>query len=160
MGKILVDDDTGEVTENIVYYRTAKQQEAWTEQQEKRRQREKEEQEHKLREYAKQMGIEGINPDYKEFGPFVWLMYAPMSDLNYGLNNMDMVRLIVLSTYMGYDGYLRLSKKVKLKTKDIPNALDISEPSAKVFMSNLKSMSVFIVNTPSGSNLPKYVFPL
>ena len=63
MGKILVDDDTGEVTENIVYYRTAKQQEEWLEQQEKRRQREKEEQERKLREYAKQMGMDGINPD-------------------------------------------------------------------------------------------------
>lgn len=145
MGKILVDDDTGEVTENIVYYRTAKQQEAWLEQQEKRRQREKEEQERKLRECAKQMGMDGINPDYKEFGPFVWLMYAPLSDLNYGLNNMDMVRLIVLSTYMGYDGYLRLSKKVKLKTKDIPNALDISEPSAKVFMSNLKKKNIISI---------------
>lgn len=150
MGKFVVDDDTLEVTGNVVYYRTKEQQEAWLKLQEKRKQKEKEEQERKLKEYARKKGMDGINPDYKEFGPFVWLIYAPLSDLNYGLNNMDMVRLIVLSTYMGYDGYLRLSKKVKLKSKDISRALDISEPSAKVFMTNLKKNHIISIDDDGG----------
>ena len=71
MGKNLFDDDTGEVTEDIVYWRTAKQQEAWLEQQEKRKQKEKEKQERERKAYIREKAKDGINPEYKEFGPFV-----------------------------------------------------------------------------------------
>lgn len=153
MGKNLFDDDTGEVTEDIVYWRTAKQQEALLEQQEKRKQKEKEKQERERKAYIREKAKDGINPEYKEFGPFVWLIYTPLCDLNFGLNNMDMVRLIVLSTYMGYDGYLRWSAKSKLKQKDIPHALDISERSAKMFMSNLKKNNLITIEDDGGMKI-------
>lgn len=137
--KLLVDSETGEITENIASWRTEKQQEAWKNIKDyKKKQEEK--------EYAKMMGMKGMNPEYKEFGPFLFLVFSKVEELFPNLNNKSISMLIMLSSFLDYNNNLIKTSGQPMLRKDLARILDTSESSVSRFVSALKSEKILVVN--------------
>ena len=88
--------------------------------------------------------LENLDFAYLAYGTFVWLIYAPLEKLDFGLTGMDIVRLIYLSTYLDYYNVLRINNKTEMKLKDFPKILDVSERSAKLFITAIKKAGLLI----------------
>lgn len=89
----------------------------------------------KLKERQEQAQI--INEKYKEYGNFVWNVYG-LNQLNFeNLHASDVTRLMFLSTYLNYDGYLMFNNRNPLDKKNMLTLLNISQSEFKRFYKSM-----------------------
>lgn len=121
MAVVLFDTETGEIDDKEIYsYTTVKQHEAQT----------------------KYSATKSRNSKFSEYGTFVWLVYAPYKELYPLLDDADITRLILLSTYINYDNILCFDNGVKILKKDIVRVLKTSDSSARRFINNMVEQNI------------------
>ena len=86
------------------------------------------------------------NSKFAEYGAFVWLVYAPYKELYSVLDDADITRLILLSTYINYDNILCFDNGVKILKNDIVRVLKTSDSSARRFISNMVKQNILDIH--------------
>lgn len=125
MAKVLFDTETGEIDDKEIYsYVTTKQHESQL-------------------EYSV---TKSRNTKFAEYGTFVWLVYAPYEELYSLLDDADITRLILLSTYINYDSILCFDNGVKILKNDIVRVLKTSDSSARRFINNMIKQNILDIH--------------
>lgn len=86
------------------------------------------------------------NTKFAEYGTFVWLVYAPYKELYSVLDDADITRLILLSTYINYDSILCFDNGVKILKNDIVRVLKTSDSSARRFIKNMTQQNILDIH--------------
>ena len=125
MAVVLFDTETGEIDDKEIYsYTTVKQHEAQL-------------------EYA---SIKSKNTKFARYDSFVWFVYKPLNKIFPELNDAEIAKLILLSTYIDYEnGYLCSSRNNYLTTKKISNLLHICYKKTQLFLNKLISLDILEV---------------
>lgn len=73
-----------------------------------------------------------------------------------GLTPQDVTRLVYLASFMGFDGRLMLTERVRIKVSDFPEVLRLSKSTVTRFWVAVKNR--FILEQPDGSLLMTHPF--
>ena len=152
-----VNQETGEIVP-LYKYTTMKQHEAWLKFCADNREKLAESDKIASQKMAREAALSGLNFEYAAYGTFVWFMYTPLTKLNLGVSGLDIVRLMYLSTYLDYQNVLRIDKTRAIKLTDFPSLLDISERSAKYFISALKRNNIMFQDENGNLQLNSKIF--
>ena len=152
-----VNQETGEIVP-LYKYTTMKQHEAWLKFCADNREKLAESDKIASQKMAREAALSGLNFEYAAYGTFVWFMYTPLTKLNLGVSGLDIVRLMYLSTYLDYQNVLRIDKTRAIKLTDFPSLLDISERSAKYFISALKRNNIMFQDENGNLKLNSEIF--
>lgn len=71
---------------------------------------------------------------YTDYGAFFWLVYNPVKKLFPELNSTDVVMLIVLATYINYNGNVVLPNGYEVLRKDLVRLLDSTDATVSRFV--------------------------
>ena len=77
--------------------------------------------------------------EQKDYGPFTWLLYNCGNEIFENLSQSTITRLIYMSTFLGYDGYLVHDNYKTLKKEQLKKKINVSE---REFNSFWKEISV------------------
>ena len=152
-----VNQNTGEVIP-LYKYTTVRQHETWMKLCADNRERLAESDKIEAKKMAREAALNGLNFEYVAYGTFVWFMYTPLTELNLGVSGLDIVRLMYLSTYLDYQNVLRTDNNRAIKLTDFPSLLDISERSAKYFISALKRNDIMFQDENGNLKLNGKIF--
>lgn len=84
-----------------------------------------------------------INDEYKEYGGFVWGIYSIDKQLFPELKPSNITRLMFLSTYLTYHGYLAHGNNKAMTRKNMFDLLRLSEREFKSFYKNMFDNEIF-----------------
>lgn len=124
-----IDMITGEIYEDSNLYTAADMERA-------RRNRE-----HSLQEIIRKNTWRRVNDDY---GVFVRLLYTPTQTLGLDMKPESLTKLIYLSTFITYDGYLVNSRNMRMDQKAMMKVLNVSERTYKDFISDIKGKNILL----------------
>lgn len=84
-----------------------------------------------MREYFQTRSIQReeknfIDCQYKEYGNFIWVIYTMLKQNFLNISNSSLTRLMFLSTYLGYKGYLLKPSNSYMDKKDMFDLLKLS----------------------------------
>lgn len=124
MAIVLFDTETGEIDDKEIYsYTTVKQHEAQT----------------------KYSATKSRNSKFEQYGTFFWLVYAPYKELYANLDDADITRLILLSTYLNYENVLCFDNGIPIKKSYLNRVLKMSNTSVKMFVKNMVNQNILIL---------------
>jgi len=87
-----------------------------------------------------------INTTFKNYGKFIWNVYSISQTLFPNLSGSYITRLIFLSTYINYQGYLSDAKNNPLSKNEVKTLLKVSESEFKRFYNKLVSEKIIYHN--------------
>jgi len=133
--RIIINPKTGEVmdfNEQVIYIQT-------------------DEQRKQTKEYFKNLKsneeqFKIINEKYKEYGSFVWNVYNINEKTFPQLKPSSITRLMFLSTYLNYDGYLMYNKKTVMNKKQLFEIIKLSEREFHYFYKELIDNNILKTN--------------
>jgi len=100
-----------------------------------------------------------VNAKYEEYGAFYWILYGINSGLFDNLDNITLVRLIYLSTFIQYrTNKLVYDNKVPIKYHHIKSVLDVSEKVALRFVRTLIDEDILYADNDGCFYLNKQYF--
>ena len=67
-----------------------------------------------------------IERQYKEYGNFVWMVYSMLQCNFLNISPSNLTRLMFISTYLGYKGYLQKSRNTFMNKDDVFEILKLS----------------------------------
>ncbi|CAB1251992.1 protein of unknown function [Ruminococcaceae bacterium BL-6] len=78
-----------------------------------------------------------INDQYKDYGSFIWAIYS-MSKRNYDkLKPSNLARLMFISTYLNYNGFLEIKNNVPMTKNDLKGLMKLSNGEFYNFINEL-----------------------
>lgn len=84
------------------------------------------------------------NSSYQKFGRFIWTIYDTAMTLFPEIKPHTLTRLMFLSTYMDYNGFLADARGHRLTRKEISCLLNIGDTSFKAFLKEVKQYGAII----------------
>lgn len=78
----------------------------------------------------------------KDYGPFVFLLYTMKEDLNFNIADASLTRLIYLSTFLHYKGYLVDDSGCSMSKTICKEILGLSEYAFSVFWNEMLNNSI------------------
>lgn len=84
-----------------------------------------------------------INQKYEEYGAFIWSIYNISEKTFPQLKPSNITRIMFLSTYLHYDGYLAFSKNKPLSKDDVFQLLKISQREFYNFYNEMIDNKIF-----------------
>lgn len=124
------------------------------------------EQKLKRREYFQQkqtqeLAYHEIQECYSEYGSFTWYFYR-INQISFpNLSALYLVRLMMLATYVDYNGILRNRNHSLIAKKDLRYLLDISEREVFSFVSALEKQKILLtteIDNHIALKLNRYLF--
>ena len=79
----------------------------------------------------------------KDYGPFVFLLYTMKEDLNFNIADASLTRLIYLSTFLGYKGYLITDNGISITKRICKDKLGLSENTFSLFWNEMINNNIF-----------------
>lgn len=128
----VVDNKTGELLEEVVYY-TNEERERYRQYLEQK----------KEYEYKGAM----INSEYNKHGCFTWLIYHSQQVLDLGITPDQLTKLIYLSTFIDYNNRLMIDKDKHMTREDMQEVLKVRERTFKTFWSAMIKTKILIVDS-------------
>lgn len=95
--------------------------------------------------HKKELEIESqrINEKFKEYGSFVWNVYD-ISQQNFSnVKASNITRLMFLSTYLHYNGYLMYNQRTVMNKKNMNQLLGLSERGFQYFYKDMIKNNIF-----------------
>lgn len=83
-----------------------------------------------------------INEQYKDYGSFVWNVYSINQKSFPQLKASNITRLMFLSTYVTYDGYLMYGKKMNMNKANMFELLGLSDREYRAFYKDMIDNSI------------------
>jgi len=101
-----------------------------------------EEEKQKTRDYFNQVKereekAQIINEKYKDYGNFIWNVYNINQQIFPQLKPSNITRLMFLSTYLNYDGYLMFNQKTIMTKDNMFKLLKLSDREFRSFYSDM-----------------------
>ena len=90
----------------------------------------------------KDFELSEINEQYKEYGNFVWNIYSINQKSFPQLKPSNITRLMFLSTYITYDGYLMYNKKTTMNKSNMFDILRLSDREFRAFYKDMVDNSI------------------
>lgn len=123
MAIVILDTETGEIGDKEIYSYTTKEQ-------------------HEAQ--LSYIANKSRNSKFAQYGTFFWLVYTPYEELYCHLNDADITRLFLLSTYLNYENILCFDNGNPIKKSDLARVLKMGTTSAKNFIKNMTEQKIFI----------------
>lgn len=82
------------------------------------------------------------NKKYRELGDFVWNIYKISEPYCKEIKPSSLTRIMYLSTFLSYSGYLANANKTAMNRKDIFNTLNVSKREFETFMSEMRENKI------------------
>jgi hypothetical protein len=79
----------------------------------------------------------------KDYGPFTWLLYTMKEDLNFNISDANLTRLIYLSTFLHYKGYLVDNQGHSICKGICKEILSVSEYTFCIFWNEMIDNNIF-----------------
>ncbi|WP_169008924.1 hypothetical protein [Faecalispora jeddahensis] len=79
---------------------------------------------------------------HKDYGAFIWLLFEYSKELLPNIKPASLSRLIYLSTYLNYKGYLSFDNNVAITRKNIQEKLNLSKNVFSAFWKELKDNQI------------------
>ena len=86
-----------------------------------------------------------INEKFKEYGSFVWNVYNISQQNFVNLKASNITRLMFLSTYLNYNGYLMFNQHTVMNKKNMNQLLGLSEREFQYFFKDITKNNILKV---------------
>lgn len=86
-----------------------------------------------------------INEKFKEYGSFVWNVYNISQQNFVNLKASNITRLMFLSTYLNYNGYLMFNQRTVMNKKNMNQLLGLSEREFQYFFKDITKNNILKV---------------
>lgn len=108
--------------------------------------------------YLEKQDKKGIEESYRRYGNFIWSIYSVSQAQFPALKPSNITRLMFISTYVGYDGYLVDYEKKPLSKSQIASLLKLSEREFRNFWNDVISNKILIEDSDDEIHLNEDLF--
>lgn len=84
------------------------------------------------------------NPYFAKYGAFVWAIYSVAQKLLPDIKPSSLTRLMFISTFTGYDGYICKNKNSPMSEEDIQDSLGLSYSESHRFISEMFTHKILL----------------
>lgn len=99
-----------------------------------------------------------INETYKDYGPFIFLLYTPGKELPFDILPASLTRLIYLSTFLSYRGFLVTDRGDSIDKESCKLLLKVSDDTFWDFWNEMIEHNIFTYTDEKRIHLNKQFF--